>query len=101
SPRRLVSAPGPLGPGEYPPRGHPNGPAAARERGFAVITPRFRAVGPSRRARAGSLARVLILRCVKNRWRFRYKDAYLAGQKTASAQAATKQFSRTNPIAMS
>jgi hypothetical protein len=29
------------------------------------------------------------------------KDAYLAGQNTASAQAATKQFSRTNPIAIS
>jgi hypothetical protein len=29
------------------------------------------------------------------------ENAYLAGQKTARAQAATKQFSRTNPIAIS
>jgi hypothetical protein len=31
----------------------------------------------------------------------RWKNAYSAGQKTARAQAATKQFSRTNPIAIS
>jgi hypothetical protein len=30
-----------------------------------------------------------------------WKNAYLAGQKTARAQAATKQFSRINPIAIS
>ena len=29
------------------------------------------------------------------------ENAYSAGQKTARAQAATKQFSRTNPIAIS
>jgi hypothetical protein len=31
----------------------------------------------------------------------RWKNAYSAGQKTARAQAATKQVSRTNPIAIS
>jgi hypothetical protein len=31
----------------------------------------------------------------------RWKNAYSAEQKTARVQAATKQFSRTNPIAIS
>jgi hypothetical protein len=34
-------------------------------------------------------------------FQFLGKNAYLAGQKTARAQAATKQFSRSNPIAIS
>jgi len=60
--------------------------------------PRFRAV-----ALAAVFAREGCLRLTTraNSLSVRWKNAYSAGQKTARAQAATKQFSRTNPIATS
>jgi hypothetical protein len=70
--------------------------AAARLR--LPVTTALSGRRPSRRVRAGG---VLAANHPREFASVRWKNAYSAGQKTARAQAATKQFSRTNPIAIS
>jgi hypothetical protein len=70
--------------------------AAARLR--LPVTSAFSGRRPSRRVRAGG---VLAANHPREFAFCSLKNAYSDGQKTARAQAATKQFSRTNPIATS
>jgi len=70
--------------------------AAARLR--LPVTSAFSGRRPSRRVSRGG---VLAAKPPREFASVRWKNAYSTGQKIARAQAATKQFSRTNPIAIS